>query len=108
MSELIIRGDLVAEGLSVPVHFLDCHEDANIEHTETLNVDCIFSTDGEELSEKGYGIIVRITDPTQRDKYGEPWKDRMAFAYSIDFDWPHDKDVYRPEEVLDVQEGETA
>jgi len=36
---------------------------------------------------EGMGIIVRITDPTKEDKYGEPWKDRMAFAYSIDFDW---------------------
>ena len=80
-SHLTIRDDLVEEGLSV-----DYKEDAHVEHTDTLNIDCIFSTDGEELYE-GMGIIVRITDPTRTDKYGEPWKDRMAFAMSIDFDW---------------------
>ena len=85
-SHLTIRNDLVEDGLSVPVHFLDYKEDVHIEQTDTLNIDCIFSTDGEELYE-GMGIIVRITDPTKKDKYGEPWKDRMAFAYSIDFDW---------------------
>jgi hypothetical protein len=85
-SHLTIRDDLVEEGLSVPVHFLDYKEDTHVEQTDTLNIDCIFSTDGEELYE-GMGIIVRITDPTRTDKYGEPWKDRMAFAYSIDFDW---------------------
>ena len=85
-SHLTIRDDLVEDGLSVPVHFLDYKEDVHIEHTDTLNVECIFSTDGEELYE-GMSIIVRITDPTKQDKYGKPWKDRMAFAYSIDFDW---------------------
>ena len=85
-SHLTIRDDLVEDGLSVPVHFLDYKEDAYIEQTNTLNIDCIFSTDGEELYE-GMGIIVRITEPTRKDKYGEPWKERMAFAYSIDFDW---------------------
>jgi hypothetical protein len=85
-SHLTIREDLVADGLSVPVYFLDYKEDTHVEQTDTLNIDCIFSTDGEELHE-GMGIIVRITDPTRKDKYGEPWKERMAFAYSIDFDW---------------------
>ena len=85
-SHLTIRDDLVADGLSVPVRFLDYKEDTHVEQTDTLNIDCIFSTDGEELYE-GMGIIVRITDPTRTDKYGEPWKNRMAFAYSIDFDW---------------------
>jgi len=85
-SHLTIRDDLVEDGLAIPVHFLDYKEDTHVEHTDTLNIDCIFSTDGEELYE-GMGIIVRITDPTRTDTYGEPWKDRMAFAYSIDFDW---------------------
>jgi len=85
-SHLTIREDLVEEELGMPVHFLDYKEDVHVFHTDTLNIDCIFSTDGEELYE-GMNIIVRITDPTRTDKYGEPWKDRMAFAYSIDFDW---------------------
>ena len=85
-SHLTIRDDLREEEMGVPVRFLDYKEDVHVFHTDTLNIDCIFSTDGEELHE-GMGIIVRITDPTQKDKYGEPWKDRMAFAYSIDFDW---------------------
>jgi len=85
-SHLTIRDDLVEDGLSVPVHFLDHKEDVHIEQTDALNIDCIFCTDGEELHE-GMNIIVRITEPTQKDKYGNPWKERMAFAYSIDFDW---------------------
>ena len=32
-SHLTIRDDLVAEGLSVPVHFLDYKEDAHIEQS---------------------------------------------------------------------------
>jgi hypothetical protein len=86
-SHLTIREDLVADGLSVPVYFLDHKEQKHIAQTDTLNIDCIFSTDGEELHHDGYGIIVSITEPTRKDKYGEPWKERMAFAYSIDFDW---------------------
>ena len=86
-SHLTIREDLQEEELSVPVYFLDHKEQEHIAQTDTLNVDCIFSTDGEELHHDGYGIIVRITEPTRKDKYGEPWKERMAFAYSIDFDW---------------------
>ena len=86
-SHLTIRDDLVEDGLSVPVHFLDYKEDVDIEQTDTLNVECIFSTDGEELSDEGYTVIVRITDPTQQDEYGKPWKERMALAHSIDFDW---------------------
>ena len=47
-SHLTIRDDLVEEGISVPVWFLDYKEDV---------------------------------------KYGFPWKDRLAFAISADFDW---------------------
>ena len=50
-------------------------------------MDCDYSTDGEELNPWGANIIVKITDPNQVDKYGEPWKDRLAFAMSVDFDW---------------------
>jgi hypothetical protein len=86
-SHLTIREDLQEEELSVPVFFLDRKEQEHIAQTDTLNIDCIFSTDGEELHHDGYGIIVSITEPTRKDKYGLPWLDRMAFAYSIDFDW---------------------
>jgi hypothetical protein len=85
-SHLTVRKDLQEEGLSVPVRFLDTKEDAHIGQTDTLNVDCLFCTDGEELYE-GTNIIIRVTDPTQKDKHGRPWKDKMAFAYSIDWDW---------------------
>ena len=85
-SHLTVRQDLQEEGLSVPVHFLDTKEEVHIGQTDTLNVDCLFSTDGEELYE-GTTIIISVTDPTQKDKYGKPWKDRKAFAYSIDWDW---------------------
>ena len=79
-SHLTIRDDLVEDGLSVPVRFLDIKADEYLEDSDTLDVECLFSTDGEELYE-GMGIIVSVTEP----KFG--WKDRMAFAYSIDFDW---------------------
>ena len=79
-SHLTIRDDLVEEGLSVPVHFLDFKVDDWLEDSEDLNIECLFSTDGEELHE-GMGIIVSVTEP----KFG--WKERMAFAHSIDFDW---------------------
>ena len=86
-SHLTIREDLQEEELSVPVYFLDHKEQEHIAQTDTLNIDCLFSTDGEELHHDGYGIIVSITEPTRKDKYGEPWKERMAFAMSVDFDW---------------------
>jgi len=79
-SHLTIREDLVEEGLSVPVHFLDRKVDEHLEDSDTLNIDCLFSTNGEELYE-GMGTIISVTEP----KFG--WKERMAFAYSIDFDW---------------------
>ena len=86
-SHLTIREDLVEEGLSVPVWFLDYKEDIHVEDSPTLNIDCDYSTDGEELNPWGANIIVKITDPNQVDKYGNPWKDRLAFAMSVDFDW---------------------
>ena len=87
-SHLTIREDLVEEELSVPVYFLDHKEQEHIAQTDALNIDCLFSTpNGEELHHDGYGIIVSITEPSRKDKYGEPWKERMAFAMSVDFDW---------------------
>ena len=86
-SHLTIRKDLVEEGWSVPVWFLDYKEDTHVEDTPTLNIDCDYSTDGEELNPWGANIVVRITDPSQVDRCGNPWKDRLAFAMSIDFDW---------------------
>ena len=80
-SHLTIREDLVSDELAVPVHFLDRKVDEHIEDSDTLDIDCLFSTDGEELNNYGMGIIISVTEP----KFG--WKERMAFAYSIDFDW---------------------
>ena len=86
-SHLTIREDLIEESVSVPVWFLDYKEDTHVEDSPTLNIDCDYSTDGEELNPWGANIIVKITDPNQVDKYGNPWKDRLAFAMSVDFDW---------------------
>ena len=86
-SHLTIREDLIEEGLSVPVWFLDYKEDTYLEDTPTLDIDCDYWTDGEELNDWGANIIVKITDPSQKDEYGNPWKDRLAFAISADFDW---------------------
>lgn len=89
-SHLTIRSDLLEEDvdISVPVRFLDYQEDGYVGDSSTLNIDCEYSTDGEQLDNMlGYNIIVRITDSSQKDKYGNPWKDRLAFAISADFDW---------------------
>jgi hypothetical protein len=89
-SHLTIRSDLLEEDsdVSVPVRFLDYQEEGYVGDSSTLNIDCEYSTDGEQLDDvSGYNIIVRITDSSQKDKYGSPWKDRLAFAISADFDW---------------------
>ena len=86
-SHLTIREDLVEEGLSVPVWFLDYKEDIHVEDTPTLDIDCDYCTDGEELNDWGANIIVKITDLSQKDQYGNPWENRLAFAISADFDW---------------------
>ena len=86
-SHLTIREDLVAEELSVPVFFLDHKENTHIEQTDTLNIDCVYSTNATELNGWGANIIIEITDPTKFDQYGDPWKEREAFAISADFDW---------------------
>ena len=89
-SHLTIREDLLEEDpdISVPIRFLDYQEDYWIVDSDTLCINAEYSTDGEQLDDmSGYNIIVRITDPSQKDKYGNPWKDRLAFAMSADFDW---------------------
>ena len=87
-SHLTIREELVEDELSVPVRFLDYQEDDWITDSDTLNIDAEYSTDGEQLDDmSGYNMIVRITDSKKLDKYGNPWKDRLAFAISADFDW---------------------
>ena len=58
-SHLTIRDDLVEEGLSVPVHFLDYKEDVHVEHTDTLNIDCIFISEGVHRDE--------FNDPSELD-----------------------------------------
>ena len=89
-SHLTIRKDLLEEDpdISVPIRFLDYQEDAWVGDSDTLNIDEEYSTDGEQLDDmSGYNMIVKITDPSQKDQYGNPWKERLAFAISADFDW---------------------
>ena len=89
-SHLTIRQDLLEEDpdISVPIRFLDYQEDTWVGDSDTLNIDEEYSTDGEQLDDmSGYNMIVKVTDPSQKDQYGNPWKDRLAFAISADFDW---------------------
>ena len=89
-SHLTIRKDLLEEDpdISVPIRFLDYQEDAWLGDSNTLNIDEEYSTDGEQLDDmSGYNMIVKITDPSQKDQYGNAWKERLAFAISADFDW---------------------
>ena len=89
-SHLTIRSDLLEEDadISVPVRFLDYQEDDYVGDSATLDMDCEYCTDGEQLDNvAGYNIIVKITDPSKKDKYGNAWKDRLAFAISSDYDW---------------------
>ena len=77
-----IRQDLVQDGLSIPVLFLDTHTEGYIAHTDALSIKCEYSTEGEELHEGGYNIIVRLTDPSVGFL-----DNRLAFAMSSDFEW---------------------
>ena len=89
-SHLTIRKDLLEEDsdIAVPIRFLDYQEDAWIGDSDTLYIDEEYSTDGEQLDDmSGYNMIVKITDLSQKDQYGNPWKDRLAFAISADFEW---------------------
>ena len=80
-SHLTIRDDLVADDLSVPVHFLDIKVNEWLEDSDTLDVECLFATNGEELNSDGYNTIVEVTEP----RLG--WKKRVGYVHSIDFDW---------------------
>ena len=87
-SHLTIRKDLFEDDLSVPIRFLDYQEEVWLEDSPTLNIDCEYCTDGEQLDDMaGYNIIIKVSDSCQKDKYGNLWKDRLAFAISADFDW---------------------
>ena len=88
-SHLTIRKDLVEEDLSVPVRFLDYQEESWITDSDTLNIDQEYIPEnGEQLDDiSGYNMIIKITDPNQKDKYGDLWEERLAFAISADFDW---------------------
>lgn len=88
-SHLTIRQDLVEENLSVPVRFLDYQEESWITDSDTLNIDEEYVPEnGEQLDDiSGYNMIIKVTDLSQKDQYGDLWKDRLAFAISADFDW---------------------
>ena len=86
-SHLTVRKDLVEDGTSVPVLFLDYKEEAFIEQTDTLNIDCVYCTNGTELNDWGANIIIEVTDSTIKDRHGDPCEAREAFAISADFDW---------------------
>ena len=79
-SHLTIREDLVADDLAVPVHFLDIKVNEWLEDSDTLDIECLFGTNGEELNSDGYNTIVEVTEP----KLG--WNKRLGYVHSIDFD----------------------
>ena len=81
METINIGEDLIQYGISIPVFFLDTHTEGYIAHTDALSIKCEYSTEGEELHEGGYNIIVRLTDPSKG------LEGRLAFAMSSDFDW---------------------
>jgi hypothetical protein len=80
-SHLTIREDLVSDELSVPVHFLDIKVNEWLEDSDTLDIECVFSTNGEELNSDGYNTIVEVTEPRF------DWKKRVGYVHSIDFNW---------------------
>lgn len=80
-SHLTIRKDLFEDNLSVPVHFLDIKVNEWLEDSDTLDVECLFATNGEELNSDGYNTIVEVTEP----RLG--WNKRLGYVHSIDFDW---------------------
>ena len=80
-SHLTIREDLVSDELAVPVHFLDIKVEEWLKDSDTLEVECLFATNGEELNSDGYNTIVEVTEP----RLG--WKKRLGYVHSIDFDW---------------------
>ena len=80
-SHLTIREDLFEDNLAVPVYFLDCKVDEWLEDSDTLDIESVFCTDGEELNSDGCNTIVEVTEP----RLG--WKKRLGYVHSIDFDW---------------------
>ena len=80
--ELRLRDDLVEDGLSVPIHFLDVDSPCLqfLDHSPSLKVESAVLSD-EELNDKGMNLIIKITEP----QFG--WKRRKAYAYSADFDY---------------------
>ena len=77
---MIIREDLVAQGLSAPIQFLDDKAHYQLDHSHTLKIEEGF-TSSNELNGDGMNMIIIINDPDRS------WENREAFAYSIDFDW---------------------
>ena len=77
---MIIREDLVAEDLAVPIQFLDDKAHYYLDHSHTLKIEEGF-TSSNELNDDGMNMIITINDPDRN------WKNREAFAYSIDFGW---------------------
>ena len=77
---MIIREDLVAQDLAVPIQFLDDKAHYYLDHSHTLKIEEGF-TSSNELNEDGMNMIIIINDPDRS------WENREAFAYSIDFDW---------------------
>ena len=80
-SHLTIRQDLFEDNLSVPVYFLDIKVNEWLEDSDTLDIECLFATNGEELNSDGYNTIVEVTEP----RFG--WNKRLGYVHSIDFDW---------------------
>ena len=80
-SHLTLTQDALDRNLSVPVRFLDTQEDCWISDTDTLNIDCEYATNGEQLNEWGANIIIEVSDSSKG------WEERLAFAISADFDW---------------------
>ena len=83
--ELRLRDDLVEDGLSVPIHFLDVDYEMDspylqfLDHSPSLKVESVVLSD-EELNDEGMNLIIKITEP----QFG--WKRRKAYAYSADFE----------------------
>ena len=67
--------------MRITFHFLDTKKDEWLEDSDTLDIECVFSTNGEELNSDGYNTIVEVTE----SRLG--WKKRVGYVHSIDFDW---------------------
>ena len=84
-SWLTIRKDLVEDGISVPVEFLDGEkEEVHLSHSDDLNIDYLGDKDGAPIikdDSMGRDLLIEITCPSMG------WSKREALAYNIDFDW---------------------